>query len=178
MSSEALAVLGPIWAVLGVIVVVSGVRARHSERALTRGCRAVAVLWIVAGAAVNTGVLVLDGTYTGFADGAAVPFVRETWESLVVPNQGLFIGLLIVFEAIAGGLALVPGGARQAALVSLIAFNAALLSFGWGFAVWSVPVGCGLALLLRAERRRSHERSAVHQVWSVPRHDRTRKVPR
>lgn len=155
MSSEALTVLGPIWAVLGATIVVCGVRARHSERALAWGCVAVSVLWVVAGAAVNAGVLVLDSSYTGFADGSPVAFVRDSWESLVVPNQGIFIGLLVAFEALAGALALVPGRPRQVALASLVAFNVALLSFGWGFLIWSVPVGTGLVLLLRAERRRS-----------------------
>lgn len=155
MSSEALSVLGPIWAVLGVIVVVCGVRARHSERALAWGCVAVSVLWVVAGAAVNAGVLVLDSSYTGFADGSPVAFVRDTWESLVVENQGIFIGLLVAFEALAGALVLLPGRPRQVALAALVAFNVALLSFGPGFLIWSVPVGTGLVLLLRAERRRS-----------------------
>lgn len=157
MSSEALSVLGPIWAVLGAIVVVGGVRARHSERALAWGCVAVSVLWVVAGAAVNAGVLVLDSSYTGFADGSPVGFVRDTWESLVVPNQGIFIGLLVAFEALAGALVLVPGGPRQVALAALVAFNVALLSFGWGFLLWSVPVGTGLVLLLGAERRRAEK---------------------
>ena len=155
MSSEALSVLGPTWAVLGAIVVVCGVRARHSERALAWGCVAVSVLWVVAGAAVNAGVLVLNSSYTGFADGSSVAFVRDTWESLVVPNQSIFIGLLVAFEALAGALVLVPGRPREVALAALVAFNVALLSFGWGFLIWSVPVGTGLVLLLRAERRRS-----------------------
>lgn len=155
MSSEALAVLGPVWAVLGATILACGVRARRSERALAWGCVAVGVLWVVAGAAVNAGVLILDSSYSGFADGSPVAFVRDTWESLVVPNQGIFISLLVAFEGLAGALALVPGRPRQVALVALVAFNIALLSFGPGFLIWSVPVGTGLVLLLRAERRRS-----------------------
>jgi hypothetical protein len=154
MSPELLRVLAPVWACLGATILVYGVRARRREHALTRGCFAVAVLWVLAGALVNAAILVFDGSYSGFADGAYVDFVRDTWESLVVPHQVLFIGLLVAFEALAGGLVLVPGRARQAALVALIGFNVALLSFGWGFCLWSIPVGTGLVLLLRAERRR------------------------
>ncbi len=170
MSSEALTELGPIWAVLGAIVVVCGVRARHSERALAWGCVAVSVLWVVAGAAVNAGVLVLDTSYTGFADGSPVAFVRDTWESLVVPNQGIFIGLLVAFEALAGAFVLIPGRPRQVALAALVAFNVALLSFGPAFLVWSVPVGTGLLLLLRAERRRSARSVVGAEVLIEGRH--------
>lgn len=56
--------------------------------------------------------------------------MRETWESLVVPNHELFIGLLIAFEATAG----------------------ALVSFGWAYLVWSIPLVVALSLLRRAER--------------------------
>jgi hypothetical protein len=154
MSPEVVRVLAPVWVLLGATIVGYGVRARHREQALSRGCFAVAALWVLAGALVNAAILVFGGSYSGFADGAYVDFVHDTWESLVVPHQALFIGLLVAFEALAGGLVLVPGRARQAALVAMIGFNVALLSFGWGFFLWSIPVGTGLVLLLRAERRR------------------------
>jgi hypothetical protein len=154
MSPELVMVLAPVWVLLGATIVRYGVRARQREQALTRGCFAVFALWVLAGALVNAAILVFGGSYSGFADGAYVGFVRDTWESLVVPHQVLFIGLLVAFEALAGSLVLVPGRGRQSALVALIAFNVALLSFGWGFYLWSVPVATGLVLLLRAERRR------------------------
>jgi hypothetical protein len=159
MDPKLVAVLGPVWVALGVTVVVYGVRARRDERALVRGCVAVSVLWILAGALVNAAILAFGGSYSGFADGAYVDYVHDTWESLVVPNQGVFIGMLIAFEALAGVLVLMPGRLREAALVALIAFNVALLSFGWGFYAWSFPVATGLALLLKAERRRAGTQS-------------------
>jgi hypothetical protein len=72
----------------------------------------------------------------------------------VVPNHTLFIGLLVVFEALAGILVLFPGRPRQLALLALIGFNAAVVSFSWFFVFWSTPVVVALGLLLRAERRR------------------------
>jgi hypothetical protein len=57
----------------------------------------------------------------------------------------VFIPLLIVFEAAAG--ALILGRAyRRIGITAAIAFNAALVLFGSGFCLWSVPV---VALLLR-----------------------------
>jgi hypothetical protein len=155
MGGNVIAILGPIWAALGLAIVVYGIRAQHDHGALVRGCIAAGLLWIGGGALVNGAILALGGTYSGFADGAYVAFVHDTWESLVVPHQTVFIGLLIAFEATAGTLVLVEGPLRRIALWALIGFNLCLLSFGWGFYLWSVPVGSGLALLLRAEKRRA-----------------------
>jgi hypothetical protein len=146
--------LGPVWLALGLTIVVCGFRSRGSERALEWGCRAVSVLWVLAGAVVNAVSLIAGDTYAGFADGANVSFVREQWASVVVPHHHFFIGLLVAFEAVAGLLVLIPGLARQLGLVALIAFTLAVVSFGWGFCLWSVPMTVALVLLLRAERRR------------------------
>jgi uncharacterized membrane protein YphA (DoxX/SURF4 family) len=133
---------------------------------------AVSVLWVVAGAGANGYFLARGEDFSGFADGASTGFVRETWESVVVRHRTIFIGLLIAFEAVAGVLVLVGGRIRQAALVLLIAFNVALVSFGWGFLVWSVPLVLGLCLLWRAGRMRrgSDDRvsgSAVSRAGAV-----------
>lgn len=155
MSSEVVMFLAPVWVLLGGAIVGYGVRAGRSATALSRGCYAVAVLWVLAGALVNAAILGFGGSYSGFADGAYVDFVHDTWESLVVPHQTLFIGLLVAFEALAGGIVILPGLPRRVGLAALVAFNLALLSFGWGFYLWSIPVGTGLVLLLRAELRRT-----------------------
>jgi hypothetical protein len=145
-------VLPVVWAGLGAVIVTCSLRAARSRRAYVIGVSAVSVLWVVAGAAVNAYLLARGADYSGFADGASTSFVRETWESLVVPHHGLFIGLLIGFEAIAGALVLVGGAVRQWTLVVLIGFTVALVSFGWGFLIWSVPMVVALSLLWRAGR--------------------------
>lgn len=113
------------------------------------------MLWLLAGAAANAAMLLDGSTYTGFADGSPIPFVRTTWESLVVPHHHVFIGLLIAGEALAGALVLVPGRVREVVLLALVAFNATLVVFAWAFAVWAVPLVVSLSLLYRAERLRS-----------------------
>jgi hypothetical protein len=145
-------VLPVLWAGLGIVIVACSVPAARSRRAYVTGVAAVSVLWVVAGAGANAYLLARGGDYSGFADGASTSFVRETWESLVVPHHGLFIGLLIAFEAAAGVLVLVEGAVRQWALVLLIGFTVALVSFGWGFLIWSVPMVVALSLLWRAGR--------------------------
>lgn len=140
------------WATLGLTIVVCALRASRSRRALAIGIGAVSVLWVVAGAGANAAMLLDGNTYRGFADGSPIPFVRDTWASLVVPHHHVFITLLIVGEALAGALVLYPGRLREAALIALVAFNATLLVFGWGFAIWAVPLVTALVLLLRAQR--------------------------
>jgi hypothetical protein len=135
---------------LGAVVVGASLRAGRSRRAYLAGVRAVSILFVLAGACVNAYFLIRGDDYSGFADGASTAFVRDTWESLVVPNHHLFIGLLIAFEAVVGLLVLVQGRPRQAALALQVAFTVTLVSFGWGFLVWSVPVGFALVQLYRA----------------------------
>lgn len=155
MDTVVVSILGPVWLALGAFIVVCALRARRSERALRWGCYGVSVLWVAAGAVVNAGVLLAGSTYSGFADTADAAFVRETWESLVVPNHTLFIGLLVVFEAVTGVMVLFPGRPRQLALLALIGFNIAVVSFSWFYVFWSAPIVVALGLLLRAERRRA-----------------------
>lgn len=151
---DAVMFLGPIWVGLGVTIAVCAIRAARSSTALRRGCQAVCVLWVAAGAAVNAALVLAGRSYSGFADAAWLDQVRDSWESLVVPHQRLFIGALVAFETIAGLLVLVPGRPRQLALATLIAFNVTLVFFGWGFLLWSAPITAALVALLRAERRR------------------------
>lgn len=148
-------VLPATWAALGITIVVSGLLATRSERALDVGLGAAAALWLVAGAGANAAMLADGTTYTGFAGGSPIPFVRDTWESLVVPHHHVFIGLLVAGEALGGLLILRPGRPREAGLVAFIAFNATLVVFAWAFAIWGVPMAVALGLLLRAERRRT-----------------------
>jgi hypothetical protein len=110
---------------------------------------------------VNGYFLARGGDYSGFADGASTDFVRDTWESLVLPHHVLFIGLLIAFEAIAGVLVLFEGVVRQTALLLLMAFNVALVPFGWGFLIWSAPMVVALGLLWRARPFRHRLSSRV-----------------
>ena len=84
-----------VWFACGATVVVSALLAGRSLTAYRTGIWATAFLWVNAGAAVNLAFLLTDQSYDGFADGSWSGFVTETWESLAVPHQTLFLGLLI-----------------------------------------------------------------------------------
>ena len=142
-----------VWATCAAAVITAAVRSRRDPAALRFGRRAVALLYLGAGAAVNAFMLLQGDDYARFADGAYLAFVRHTWHSVVVPHHVAWIGLLIAFELAVGVLALQGGRSTQLAYGAAIAFHVALLSFGWGFYLWSLPMIAALATLLRAERR-------------------------
>jgi hypothetical protein len=89
-------------------------------------------------------VMVTPHSYEAFANGSWWPFVRHAWHSVFVPNTAFFITLLIMFEA-AVGLLILSRYDRRTGIAAAIVFNAALILFGWGFCIWSVPA---IALLL------------------------------
>lgn len=137
------------WGALGVTILVCAALAGR-PLAYRIGIGAVAALWLAAGAGANAWILAAGNTYTGFADASPLDFVTETWESLVVAHHQLFIGALILGEAAAAIAVLVPGRPRRIALGALIAFNLALIAFGWGFALWGLPIAAALTRLRRA----------------------------
>lgn len=74
---------------------------------------------------------------------------------VVAPNQEIWIGLLVAFEAIAGGLVWSGGRRATVGLIAIMVFHVLLLPFGWFLYVWSAPMLIGLTLLLRAHLRES-----------------------
>jgi hypothetical protein len=84
-------------------------------------------------------------SYDSFADGSWWPFIAHAWRSVLVPDVHYLIPLLVAYEA-AVGLLILSRAHRRIGIGAAIAFNAALILFGWGFCLWSVPV---IALLLR-----------------------------
>lgn len=145
-------VLPLVWVGCAVAVGAAAIRSRRHPRALRAGRIAVGVLYLGAGAAVNAWFLLRGDDYAEFANGAAVAFVRDTWRDLVVPHHTVWISLLIVFEVGVGALALLGGKRMQLAYGAAIAFHVALLAFGWGFALWSLPMTAALLQLLLGER--------------------------
>lgn len=145
-----------MWLVLGGTALVAALRATRSRRALHVGRWAVGVLFIVFGAVVNA-IYLTVGTdaYAEFAAASPFPFVRDTWESLVLPHQQFFITLLIVAEATAGALVLAGGRKAQVGLIALMGFHVGQLAFGGVMWVWAPLMLLTLGLLLRAERRAS-----------------------
>lgn len=142
-----------LWVGCAGIIVAAAIWSRRDAAAVRVGRVGVAALYIGAGAAVNGFFLARGDDYADFADGSYIPFVRDTWQSLVVPNHDVWISLLIALEGSVGLLAISGGRRTQVAYAAAIAFHVALLSFGWGFYLWSIPMIAALTTLLRAERR-------------------------
>jgi hypothetical protein len=84
-------------------------------------------------------VTVTPHSYDSFANASWWPFVTHAWHSVLVPNVGYFIPALIAFEA-AVGLLILSRRYRRLGIAGAIGFNAALILFGWGFCIWSLPV--------------------------------------
>ncbi|MDP3892199.1 hypothetical protein [Nocardioides sp.] len=143
-----------MWLVLGGVTFVAALQAGHSRRAMYVGRWALGVLFIAFGAVVNAIYLAAQvGYYEDFAKTSPFLFVRDTWESLVLPNQGVFISALIIAEAAAGVLVLRGGSWTQAGLIALIGFHVGQLAFGGVLWVWAPLMLVALVLLLRAERQ-------------------------
>lgn len=141
------------WLVLGAVTLVAALRAGSSPQMMYLARGALVVLMIVFGAAVNAAYL-LSGSayYESFADASPFDFVRDTWATLVLPNQWFFITLLIAAELAAGALVAAGGAWMRAGLVALIAFHVGQLAFGWFMWAWALPMIAAFVLLLRAQK--------------------------
>ena len=141
-----------LWLVCGVVTIIAAVLARRSRRWRYAGRAAVGVLFIVGGALLHVINLATGADYSNFADPAHFEWVTDAWRAVVAPNQVLFIGLLAVFEAAVGVLAISGGRWTQLGYVGVIAFYLALWLFGWIETVWVVAMVAPMLMLLRAER--------------------------
>ncbi|HEX6246923.1 MAG TPA: hypothetical protein VFZ64_03550 [Nocardioidaceae bacterium] len=140
------------WLVLGGTALVASLFARRDRRALYLARAALGVLYIGAGALVHAVNLVRGVSYADFADAAHLAYVRDTWASVVVPETGLFIGLLTIFEATVGILILAGGRWTELGLWMALVMHVGLLVFGWVITVWSILMLVTVTLLLRAEQ--------------------------
>src|SRR4051812_21759930 len=118
-------IAGILWCACAVVIVRAAIQCRHTPGALLTGRRAVAFLYVVAGAGLNTLFLATGEDWRRFADGAYIVFVRHTWHTLVVPHHHAWIALLIVFELAVGVLAFLGGKPTQLAYGLAIAFHVA-----------------------------------------------------
>jgi uncharacterized membrane protein len=157
-----------LWLVCAAATVVAAVLAGRSRRARYVGRAAVGILFIVGGALLHVINLATGSNYSGFADPAFFPWVTDAWESVVVPNPVLFIGLLAVFEATVGVLSLSGGRRTQLGYAGVIAFYSVLWLFGpeiW-FVLIMLPT---MLLLLRAELRAATAPAPTGRVEETPR---------
>lgn len=141
-----------LWVACGLATLVASVWAGRSVRARSLGRASVGVLFVVGGALLHVINLVSGFDYTGFADPAHFAWVTDSWRAVVAPNQMFFIGLLVVFEATVGVLAVLGGRWTQLGYLGVIAFYLTLWLFGWIETVWCLVMLPAMFLLLRAER--------------------------
>jgi len=85
--------------------------------------------------------------YRHFADGALLDFVTSGWRDIFMAHPAGW-GLLMAAGETALGLLLLRGGtSAKIGWAGVVAFHLALLVFGWGFWVWSVPALAFLILV-------------------------------
>jgi hypothetical protein len=142
-----------VWLVSGLATIAAAVFANRSRRARYVGRAAVALLFVVGGALLHVVNLATGADYGGFADPAHFTWVTRAWEAVVPPSQLPLIGLLAVFEATVGVLALGGGRATRLGYVGVIAFYCALWPFGWIETVWVLAMVAPMVVLLYAEWR-------------------------
>lgn len=140
------------WSACVLAAVVAAVLSSRSRLARDAGRVAVGLLMLVGGALFNAVNLATGGDYAGFADSAHFGWVIVAWGAVVAPNQPVFIGLLVVFEATVGVLILLGGRRTQLGYVGAIGYHLALWLFGWFTTIYVLVILPALVLLLRAER--------------------------
>jgi uncharacterized membrane protein len=157
-----------LWLVCAAVTVIAAVLAGRSRRARYVGRAAVGILFIVGGALLHVINLATGSNYSGFADPAFFGWITDAWQSVVVPNPVLFIGLLAVFEATVGVLSLSGGRRTQLGYAAVIGFYSVLWLFGpeiW-FVLIMLPA---MLLLLRAERRVATPPAPISRAEERPR---------
>lgn len=127
------------------------VRHRHGVAAWVPPLRLLFGGMFVLGSAANLLLVSAHrGVYSAFADDALFGFVRTSWSSVVAGAPAPAIGALAFFECVVGLLVLF--GSPRLALVGaglMAAFHLALMTFGWGFWIWCVPMLVLLGVLVR-----------------------------
>ena len=125
------------------------VRARRHDARAGAVRRFVGGFYLVMGG-INAGIVVGDPeTYRTFADGSWSSFVTQAWHDVVMAHPLTWILLLAAGEVTLGVLLLRGGPAARAGWVGVVAFHVLLMSFGFGFWLWSVPA---LAVLVPSAR--------------------------
>jgi len=141
-----------LWLACGVATVIAATMATRAQWARHLGRVAVGVLFLIGGALLHIINLATGVDYAGFADPAHFGWVTQTWRYVVGPNQGLFIGLLALFEAMVGVLVLSGGSRTRLGYVAVIAFYSVLWLFGWFETVWCLAMLPPMIVLLWFER--------------------------
>ena len=89
------------------------------------------------GAGIHTFLaLVTPNSYDGFADAALFDWTHSAWQEVFMAHPTVWALLLAAAELI---IAVLLVKAPRIGYLAVIAFHLALMLFGWGFWLWSVP---------------------------------------
>ena len=91
-------------------------------------------------AGINAGMVAADPqAYRPFADPAALDFVQDSWEQIVMAHPAVWGLLLAGGELVLGVLLLLGGRAARVGWVGVITFHLLLMLFGPGIWLWCIP---------------------------------------
>jgi len=141
------------WVLTGLVIVIAGLLASRSGRALWVGLGATSFAMAGLGA-VGTAALV--GTGYDFGAVAAASYnetVRMGFAGAAAPLRSMVLALLIAFQASAGLVMWFRGRWVQVGLAAAIGFQIMLTALGWWYFLTSPVMIGGLILLWRAQRR-------------------------
>jgi hypothetical protein len=80
--------------------------------------------------------LVAADAYSPFADAALFGWVYDGWQNIFMAHPSLWALLLAAAELI---IAVLLVNTPRVGYLAVIAFHLALMLFGWGFWLWSIP---------------------------------------
>ena len=89
---------------------------------------------------IHVGIVAADSSfYRHFADAAVLPFVERSWHDIFMTSPVAWGLVLAAGELVLGLLLLMGGTSARLGWIGVIAFHVALVLFGWGFLLWSLP---------------------------------------
>ena len=101
-------------------------------------------------AGVHLGVVAADAqAYAPMADDSPWRFVRDGWSDIFMAEPELWGLFAAALEITLGVLLLIGNHPARVGWVAIIAFQVAVLLFGWTYLVWSVPAVAVLTLAAR-----------------------------
>lgn len=136
----------------------------HRLAAAIRIAFGVIFLW---SSGVHVGIVAADPElYRDVADAAWLPGIETAWQDIFMAHPA-FWGQMVALGELAIGTALLTGGRpARFGLAGAAAFHVGLMTLGWGYWMWSVPV---LAILLGPGRRTTQPAVLTdHQLLTAP----------
>ena len=121
--------------------------------------------FFLAMAGIHVGIVAADTeVYRHFADGAFFDVVHVLWRDVFMAQPQVWGLLLALGEVGIGVLLLIGGRAALIGYAAAIVFHLALMLFGWGAWLWSLPALALLTWLMRREAAAVASQPAVQRA--------------